>query len=61
MIEEGFVPALADALLAWWARGADRPALVANQVQQILGTPARPYADWVADHASAFHPRSASR
>jgi uncharacterized protein YbjT (DUF2867 family) len=61
MIAEGFVPALADALLAWWARGADRPALVANQVQQILGTPARPYADWVADHASAFHPRSASR
>jgi uncharacterized protein YbjT (DUF2867 family) len=61
MIEAGFAPALADTLLTWWARGADRTALVTNEVQQILGSPARPYASWVADHASAFQPRPASR
>ena len=32
----------------------ERPALVTHEVDKILGRPATPFADWVADHRELF-------
>ncbi|MFC0004645.1 SDR family oxidoreductase [Micromonospora siamensis] len=47
-------PAFADAALAGWAAFVDRPEAVTDTVERVTGHPARPYAEWVADHADAF-------
>ncbi|SCE74750.1 SDR family oxidoreductase [Micromonospora mirobrigensis] len=47
-------PAFADAALAGWAAFVDRPEAVTDTVERVTGHPARPYADWVADHADDF-------
>ncbi len=49
-VSEGF----AAALMSRYARGAGQPALVTDEVEQILGRPARTFAEWVTDHADAF-------
>jgi uncharacterized protein YbjT (DUF2867 family) len=45
-------------LLAAWKATLGRPALVTSTVSDILGTPARTFGQWAADHAAAFleHP-----
>jgi uncharacterized protein YbjT (DUF2867 family) len=43
-----------DSLLGHLARTVGRPALVTGEVERILGRPARTYAQWAADHATAF-------
>jgi uncharacterized protein YbjT (DUF2867 family) len=43
-------------LLDAWAAAAGQPALVTSQVEDIVGTPARTFLDWVASHASEFRP-----
>lgn len=43
-----------DSLLGYLARTVGRPALVTAEVERILGRPARTYAQWAADHATAF-------
>jgi uncharacterized protein YbjT (DUF2867 family) len=43
-----------DMLLAAWAAAVGRPAFITSTVSGILGSPARSFRQWVADHASAF-------
>src|SRR5580693_8972965 len=43
-----------DMLLAAWAAAVGRPAYMTSTVSAILGSPARSFRQWVADHASAF-------
>jgi hypothetical protein len=54
MVRNGFPEPFADTLMARYAKGAGQAALVSGAVEQILGRPARTYAQWVADHAAAF-------
>ncbi|MEV4475278.1 NAD(P)H-binding protein [Nonomuraea sp. NPDC049504] len=54
MVQRGFPQAFVAALLARYARGAGPAEAVTDEVAKILGRPARTYADWVADHATAF-------
>ena len=43
-----------DMLLAAWAATMGRPAFVTSTVSDVLGSPARTFRQWAADHASAF-------
>jgi uncharacterized protein YbjT (DUF2867 family) len=54
LVAHGFREAFVAALMARYARGAGQPALVTDEVEQILGRPARTFAEWVIDHADAF-------
>jgi uncharacterized protein YbjT (DUF2867 family) len=47
-------PGVADMLLAAWGATIGTPAYVTSTVEQILGSPARSFRQWVEDHASAF-------
>jgi hypothetical protein len=47
-------------LLDAWAAALGQPALVTTTVAAIIGTPARSFRDWVADHAEAFSARVGS-
>ena len=50
----GFPPEFADAYMALLAETVDRPALVTHDVEKILDRPARPFAQWVAEHRNLF-------
>jgi uncharacterized protein YbjT (DUF2867 family) len=54
LVANGVSEAFVAALMARYARGAGQPALVTDEVEQILGRPARTFAEWVSDHADAF-------
>lgn len=54
MVQRGFREPFVGALMARYAGGVGQPALVTGGVEQILGRPARTYAEWVADHTEAF-------
>jgi uncharacterized protein YbjT (DUF2867 family) len=54
LIEQGFPVGFARALLDLQAEYAARPAPVSGELAEILGRPARSFADWVADNAAAF-------
>ncbi|HEY6509983.1 MAG TPA: NAD(P)H-binding protein [Vicinamibacterales bacterium] len=43
-----------DMLLTAWGATIGRPAFVTSTVFDIVGTPARPFRQWVADHADTF-------
>ncbi|GAB3083112.1 NAD(P)H-binding protein [Micromonospora schwarzwaldensis] len=43
-----------DMLLAAWRATSGRPAHVTSTVSHLLGTPARTFRQWAADHVSAF-------
>ncbi len=43
-----------DMLLAAWGATMGRPAFATSTVFEILGSPPRPFRQWVADHATAF-------
>jgi len=45
-----------DMLLAAWGATLGRPAFVTATVSDILGSPARTFRQWAADHAAAFAP-----
>jgi uncharacterized protein YbjT (DUF2867 family) len=47
-------PAIADRLVAGLIAGDGRPALVLDTVSQVLGRPARTFAEWAVDHAAEF-------
>lgn len=53
-VDLGFPAAFADAYMGLLADTVDRPALVTHEVDKILGHPATPFADWVADHRELF-------
>jgi len=43
-----------DMLLAAWGATIGRPAFVTSTVSDVLGSPARSFRQWVADHRGAF-------
>jgi uncharacterized protein YbjT (DUF2867 family) len=43
-----------DMLLSAWQAALGRPAFVTSTVSEILGSPARTFRQWAADHAAAF-------
>jgi uncharacterized protein YbjT (DUF2867 family) len=45
---------LVDMLLAAWGAAIGQPAFVTSTVFDIVGSPARTFRQWVADHADAF-------
>jgi hypothetical protein len=47
-------PQAVNMLLAAWEAALGRPAFVTSTVAAILGSPARPFREWAADHADAF-------
>jgi uncharacterized protein YbjT (DUF2867 family) len=54
MVQRGLPQPFVDALMARYARGAGPAEAVTDEVERILGRPARTYAEWVGDHAAAF-------
>ncbi|MFF0269424.1 NAD(P)H-binding protein [Kribbella sp. NPDC004536] len=60
LIANGLPEAFVNALMARYARDAGKPAPVTAEVEQILGRPARTFAQWVADHADAFQAAAAA-
>ncbi|MDP4511527.1 NmrA family NAD(P)-binding protein [Nonomuraea turcica] len=54
MVGQGLAERFVEALLARYALGAGKPALVTGEVEKILGRPALTWSEWVADHADAF-------
>ncbi len=53
-------PPVAKMLLDAWAAALGQPAFVTTTVQELTGTPARTFADWVRDNAAAFQSSRAS-
>ncbi|WP_166904200.1 NAD(P)H-binding protein [Mycobacterium sp. DL440] len=53
-VDLGFPAAFADAYMGLLADTVERPALVTQEVDKILGRPATPFGDWVADHGELF-------
>jgi uncharacterized protein YbjT (DUF2867 family) len=47
-------PSVVDMLLDAWAATIGHPAFVTTTVADVLGSPARTFRQWVADHADAF-------
>ncbi|WP_410790130.1 NAD(P)H-binding protein [Kribbella sp. C-35] len=54
LVAHGLREEFVTALMARYERGAGQPAEVTDEVEGILGRPARTLADWVADHAAVF-------
>jgi len=52
--EGSWPPGVADMLLDAWRATLGHRAYVTSAVQEILGSPARTFYQWAADHASAF-------
>lgn len=48
----------AEAALGYWATLVDNPERVFDDAEQITGHPARPFAQWAADHREDFVPTS---
>ena len=53
-IGAGFGAEFADAYIAFLAATVEKPALVTHEVEKIVGRPAEPFADWVAEHRELF-------
>ncbi len=45
---------IVDMLLAAWGASMGRPAYITSTVSDILGSPARTFRQWAADHAAGF-------
>jgi uncharacterized protein YbjT (DUF2867 family) len=54
-IDIGFPAQFADAYIAMLAETVDRPALVTNEIEKILGRPATPFRQWVSEHIELFN------
>ncbi|WP_345436401.1 NAD(P)H-binding protein [Actinoallomurus vinaceus] len=54
LVQRGLPQPFVEALLARYARGAGPAEAVTDDVETVLGRPARTFAEWVADHAAAF-------
>ena len=50
----GFPAGFADAYVAFLSATVEKPALVTHELEKILGRPAEPFAQWVADHRDLF-------
>jgi uncharacterized protein YbjT (DUF2867 family) len=47
-------PPVVNMLLNAWGAAIGQPAFVTSTVADIVGTPARTFRQWAADHAAAF-------
>jgi uncharacterized protein YbjT (DUF2867 family) len=47
-------PGVAQMLLDAWGAALGQPAFVTNTIAEVLGRPARTFAQWAADNATAF-------
>src|SRR5262245_14826939 len=47
-------PAVVDGALTYWASLVTEPQVVSPTVEEITSTPARPFREWVRDHACDF-------
>jgi len=54
LVAHGLPEPFVTALMARYERGAGQPAEVTDDVERVLGRPARTFAEWVADHTDAF-------
>lgn len=54
LVENGHNPEFVHAIIARYQREDGVPAHVSADVEKVLGRPARPFAEWVADHAELF-------
>lgn len=54
LVEHGHKPEFVHALMARYQREDGVPAHVSADVEKALGRPARPFDEWVADHAGMF-------
>lgn len=54
LTENGHRPEFVTALMARYQRETGVPAHVSSDVEKVLGRPARPFAQWVADHSGLF-------
>jgi uncharacterized protein YbjT (DUF2867 family) len=54
MLAEGWPASFADGVLAGWAAMVTDPEPVTSTVREITGTPARPFREWISDHAADF-------
>ncbi|MFQ6398569.1 SDR family oxidoreductase [Nocardia sp. KC 131] len=59
MTQRGLGEQFVNALMDRYAREIDQPVFVSDEVAQILGRPARSFADWVAEHVQAWPQRIA--
>lgn len=59
MLASGAPEPFADAVLAYQAALVDAPPVLHNEVEKILGRPARTFAEWATDHAADFRPEPA--
>lgn len=50
----GFPPEFGDAYIAMLATTLDKPAVVTDEVPEILGRPAQSFEQWVAEHQTIF-------
>jgi uncharacterized protein YbjT (DUF2867 family) len=53
-IAMGLGAEFADAYIGFLSKTVDMPALVTREVEKILGRPAQPFAEWVAEHQALF-------
>ncbi len=54
MIAQGIPRPFVEALMARYARDVGKPAPLTGEVEEILGQPARTFAQWAEDHADLF-------
>ncbi|HEX6682636.1 MAG TPA: hypothetical protein VF062_07575 [Candidatus Limnocylindrales bacterium] len=54
MIRNGLDARFVRALMARYQREMQQPAMVTDEVEKILGRPARTFAAWVTDHQGAW-------
>lgn len=54
MIQLGFPEQFVDSYLDRLSQAVGQPAPISDEVDKILGRPARSFAEWAADHAAAF-------
>ncbi len=52
--------AFAENAFAYWTTLIDHPERVSEDLERIIGRPARPFAQWAADHGAIFAPITAA-
>ena len=54
LIAMGLGAEFADAYIGFLSNTVDKPALVTREMEEIVGRPAQPFAEWVAEHQALF-------
>ena len=54
MLAQGLPEDVPDRLLGYWSGLVQQPGPSSDTVKQVLGRPALTFAQWAAEHATAF-------